>query len=769
VTTATTIKVQLQLRQDVAVNWTAYNPVLRAGELGRESDTGKIKIGNGSTSWTSLPYQPFGGQITNADISATAEIAVSKLADGAARQLLQTDAAGTGVEWTSNVDVPGTLDVTGTATFDDDVTIEGDLTVNGTTTTIDTETLLVKDKNIEMAVVDTPTDVTADGGGITLKGTTDKTINWIDATNAWTSSERFSYPLGSAADPALTFTGDPNTGIYSPGAGQVAISSSGSERIRIGANGEIGLSGANYGTSGQVLTSAGSGAAPTWTTPSAGNTDKIEEGNTSAEVIDTGSDGRFVVTTEGSERLRVDSSGRLGIGTTSPNQALEVVGSQWLRGAYTDTTALGFVGNSGTGRDFVIKRSAASTMSVEMSGRNAFNIVGNTGNTNCEITFSTTGASEAVRIDSSSRLLVGTSSNQLIGFTSTSSLQISAVGNPASIGLANYGNGGSDRATLNFARSKSNVNGTPGTIVANNDYLGSINFAGDDGTDMGTIAASITARVDGTPGANDMPGRLVFSTTADGASSPTERMRISAAGYLKASNTGSYRSATGNNHEFLSSNTSSCLLASASNTGYNNYVILSDCARAADAGYSFLVGRSNYTSSPDMEFDLRGNGAAYADISWNGGGADYAEYFEWSDGNTNQEDRRGISVILDGDKIRPAVAGEDPIGVISGNPSVVGDSAWNKWNGKHLRDDYGTYILEDYEVTDEDGNTVIQQRRKLNPAYDPDVEYIPREDRPEWDCVGLMGKLRIRKGQSTGTRWIKMRDISDSVEEWLVR
>jgi len=65
------------------------------------------------------------GTIVDADINASAEIAVSKLADGTARQLLQTDAAGTGVEWTSNIDIPGTLDVTGAATFDSTVTIGG--------------------------------------------------------------------------------------------------------------------------------------------------------------------------------------------------------------------------------------------------------------------------------------------------------------------------------------------------------------------------------------------------------------------------------------------------------------------------------------------------------------------------------------------------------------------------------------------------------------------------------------------------------------------
>jgi hypothetical protein len=69
--------------------------------------------------------------IVNADVSASAEIAVSKLANGTARQLLQTDTGGTGVEFTSNVDVPGTLDVTGVATFDSTSTFAGNATFNG--------------------------------------------------------------------------------------------------------------------------------------------------------------------------------------------------------------------------------------------------------------------------------------------------------------------------------------------------------------------------------------------------------------------------------------------------------------------------------------------------------------------------------------------------------------------------------------------------------------------------------------------------------------
>jgi len=246
----------------------------------------------------------------------------------------------------------------------------------------------------------------------------------------------------------------------------------------------------------------------------------------------------------------------------------------------------------------------------------------------------------------------------------------------------------------------------------------------------------------------------VFSTTADGASSPTERMRIRQDGFVKISNTGSYWSANAY-HEINTSLNGEALVLYCSNASYSSAVLSPLVSRAANAAYNFFYAYSG--AGTDTEFNLRGDGTGLCDGSWTGGGADYAEYFEWSDGNPDADDRRGISVVLDGEKIRPAIDGEDPIGVISGNPSVIGDAAWNKWSGKYLRDDYGTYAL------DENGE------RKLNPAYDPDQEYINREQRPEWDCVGLMGKLRIRKGQPTGSRWIKMRDISDSVEEWLVR
>ena len=111
-------------------------------------------------------------------------------------------------------------------------------------------------------------------------------------------------------------------------------------------------------------------------------------------------------------------------------------------------------------------------------------------------------------------------------------------------------------------------------------------------------------------------------------------------------------------------------------------------------------------------------------------GADYAEYFEWADGNPENEDRRGLLVALDGDKIVPA-NGNGFFGVISADPSVVGNSASLGWQGKFKRDVFGSIIK------DKDGKPL------LSDDYDPETEYIPREVRPEWAPVGLVGRLAV--------------------------
>jgi hypothetical protein len=92
----------------------------------------------------------------------------------------------------------GTISLAANITTPGNLTVTGDLTVQGNTTTLNTATLVVEDKNIVLANIGSPTDTTADGAGFTIKGATDKTLNWVDATDAWTSSEHFNIVAGKS-------------------------------------------------------------------------------------------------------------------------------------------------------------------------------------------------------------------------------------------------------------------------------------------------------------------------------------------------------------------------------------------------------------------------------------------------------------------------------------------------------------------------------------------------------------------------------------------
>jgi len=127
-------------------------------------------------------------------------------AGGSATQILAIGGSGafatlSGAQTISgNKTFTGTLDFSGAtvATFETtgNVTVGGNLVVNGTTSTINSTTVTVDDKNLELGSTASPTDATADGGGITLKGATDKTFNWVDATDSWTSSEHLDLASG---------------------------------------------------------------------------------------------------------------------------------------------------------------------------------------------------------------------------------------------------------------------------------------------------------------------------------------------------------------------------------------------------------------------------------------------------------------------------------------------------------------------------------------------------------------------------------------------
>jgi hypothetical protein len=136
---------------------------------------------------------------------------------------------------------------------------------------------------------------------------------------------------------------------------------------------------------------------------------------------------------------------------------------------------------------------------------------------------------EKARIDSSGRLLVGTSSARgQLGITPGVQSEGTNFAQ-GTLALTVNSNSGA-YPLISLARSGGTSLGS-NTIVSNGDIVGKIFFTAADGVDMASAVATIEAVIDGTPGSDDLPGRLVFSTTADGASSPTERMRINNAGY----------------------------------------------------------------------------------------------------------------------------------------------------------------------------------------------------------------------------------------------
>ena len=173
--------------------------------------------------------------------------------------------------------------------------------------------------------------------------------------------------------------------------------------------------------------------------------------------------------------------------------------------------------------------------------------------------------------------------------------------------------------------------------------------------------------------------------------------------------------------------------------------------------YARIVGNgtSDTSRSNAYTLDWQGNGTFAGTVS-SSTGADYAEYFEWKDGNPNNEDRVGYIVTLDGDKIVKANTGDDVLGICSGTAMVLGDSAeWN-WSKRYLTDDFGRIIYEDYdveheEIKDEETGKVIKEAwtehihaPKQNPEYNASQPYVKRADRPEWQIVGMMGKIYVR-------------------------
>jgi hypothetical protein len=505
-----------------------------------------------------------------------------------------------------------------------------------TSTMILDGTILNADINASAAIVDTKLATIATGGKVSNSATTATNANTASAIVARDASGNFTagtitaavtgaassnvlkagdtmtgalvVPLASAATPSLTFTGDLNTGIYSPGADQVAVATNGTGRLFVDANGNVGVgpiqSPSWASASSTVLSILDSAFSNVAALRVVGPTTITEVGaGPSFTFAGSFSNHPYQLYTNSIERLRITSAGLVGIGTSTVSRSLHIAQAnstaysssdfeqdyQILRlNNTTDDGSVGLefqVGTNGqaaitadevtdgnTDICFGTRGSGARTEKVRITAGGLVGIGTTSPQVNLHLKDSTNprlrfeqnnssvqqqiessggnfvftadvtnaisgaaglvfnaGTNERARIDGSGRLLVGTST----------SLHHNAQLQTAGTGYYGYNHfqfsNDAFAPTISVKKSRSaSVGGN--TIVQNDDRLGTFSFFGADGSTY-IQGAGIDAFVDGTPGANDMPGRLVFSTTADGASSPTERMRISSVGNLMVGTT----------------------------------------------------------------------------------------------------------------------------------------------------------------------------------------------------------------------------------------
>jgi trimeric autotransporter adhesin len=275
--------------------------------------------------------------------------------------------------------------------------------------------------------------------------------------------------------------------------------------------------------------------------------------------------------------------------------------------------------------------------------------------------------------------------------------------------------------------------------------------------------------------------------TASGSCSHAEGNTVASGSYSHAQ--GATTTASGNcSHAEGNYTTATTYLSHT--MGQYNKALTGNATTYSGTADALVVGNGTTAVALGNAFRVTFAGATYGLSAFNSTGADYAEYFEWLDKNPNSEDRVGYFVTLDGEKIRKANSTDNYIlGIVSASPSVIGDSYNDDWNEKYITDDWGrtqyqdvviptTYKNVHHEsvyndvlieaILDEQGNIVTPEHYEhqlvtegydeqvvdveehtdnipiLNPNWDSTKEYIPREKRPEWSAIGMMGKLLVR-------------------------
>ena len=396
-------------RRDTASNWTSNNPTLLDGELGYETDTKKFKIGDGSTAWQSLDYLP---------IPDTNRLLAGNL------------------------------------------TVGGDFQVNGTTTTVNTTNLDVKDRNITLNKVTSPSDTLADGGGITLKAASDKTITWSNANDSWdfnqniNAASTYAYRINnvsvlnattlgsSVVNSSLTSVGTITSGVWNG----TAITKSNLASLDI-VNADVNASAAIAGTKispdfGSQNISTTANLTVSSTTTLGGELNLMNGSTDAARIIDasigtndflirgcSGGDANHVtmisakraaevaLNYSGQKKFETTSAGAtvtgsLGIGTTAPTNLLDVRADATSTKVHIGSSD-GSLGNMPNSSEYGISLAGNNAeFQLHKDGSGNYKLVLGTyqGSVDIPLVFRTGSRQERLRISSAGRVGIGTDS-----------------------------------------------------------------------------------------------------------------------------------------------------------------------------------------------------------------------------------------------------------------------------------------------------------------------------------------------------------------------
>lgn len=235
---------------------------------------------------------------------------------------------------------------------------------------------------------------------------------------------------------------------------------------------------------------------------------------------------------------------------------------------------------------------------------------------------------------------------------------------------------------------------------------------------------------------------------------------------------------------------------------YDQNIVNLQSKATPDDTFNFLNAKADVENNGDAGVDVfrvDGEGSVYANMGVNSNARGYAELFEWADSNHKNEDRTGYTVALnDKGKLIIADEGDKVIGVVSDSAALIGNAGWNclqerfnlSLDKKYMKsrykvvewlDDVGvlhSYYLNTLDKefalpenaiifeSHEDGSDMFKKDYRSD--FDISKDYTKRIKRG-WACVVITGTTKVFKGQFMNSNWIKIKDINDDLEEWIIK